>query len=472
MSTIAASSSVLTIVVAMLLASCASYQARPIDPVQRAIDFSERRLDSTDLAAFAAQNAAMLVTFQWPPQRWDLDTLTMAAFFYHPDLDVARANYAIARAGILTAGGRPNPSASLQLQHTSPSNKNSPWSLGFSFDISIETAGKRGLRIRRARELTDASRYNIAAAAWQVRRRLRLAFVDYGNAHDAVTLLTRQTRIQTDIVEILQKRLSYGEGSLLEATQAKISAAQTALQLRDAERRQADSLARVAAAVGVPVAALDGVNLAPPPSADVAVADVARADLRTAALTGRADLLALLSEYEAAQSALQLEIAKQYPDLRIGPGYLWDQGMNKWSLGLSVTLPIVNQKGPIAEAETRRREKAARINALQATIIGDLDRAIASYRSALEKVTTASSAFALNEQQEREVRRRFDAGETDRLDLRTNELQTNTSALARLDAAAAAEQALGAVEDALQRPLTGARIDPNLAIPAPREEKP
>jgi hypothetical protein len=37
--------------------------------------------------------------------------------------------------------------------------------------------------------------------------------------------------------------------------------------------------------------------------------------------------------------ALQLEIAKQYPDVHLNPGYEYDQGNDKWSLGLSVTLP-------------------------------------------------------------------------------------------------------------------------------------
>jgi broad specificity phosphatase PhoE len=30
------------------------------------------------------------------------------------------------------------------------------------------------------------------------------------------------------------------------------------------------------------------------------------------------------------------EIAKQYPDIHLGPGYQYDQGVNKWTLGFSV----------------------------------------------------------------------------------------------------------------------------------------
>ena len=52
----------------------------------------------------------------------------------------------------------------------------------------------------------------------------------------------------------------------------------------------------------------------------------------------RADVRGALAEYAASQSALQLEIANQYPDLHLGPGYGWNTGNagdNKWSLGVS-----------------------------------------------------------------------------------------------------------------------------------------
>ena len=51
---------------------------------------------------------------------------------------------------------------------------------------------------------------------------------------------------------------------------------------------------------------------------------------------GRADIRAAIADYEASQSALQLELAKQYPDVHLNPGFQWDQGESKWQLGLTV----------------------------------------------------------------------------------------------------------------------------------------
>jgi len=100
--------------------------------------------------------------------------LTLAAFYYQPDLDVARAKWEVAEAGVITAGGRPNPSVGFTPQYNvNAAGGISPWILNFSLDIPLETAGKRGYRIARAEHISEAARLNIAGVAWQVRSRLR-----------------------------------------------------------------------------------------------------------------------------------------------------------------------------------------------------------------------------------------------------------------------------------------------------------
>ena len=91
-----------------------------------------------------------------------------------------------------------------------------------------------------------------------------------------------------------------------------------------------------------------------PSSAD-AGKDLTSAEAREQALLGRADILAALAEYAASQSALQLEMAKQYPDIHLNTGYEYDQGLQKWGLlGLGTELPLLNRnQGPIAEASAR-----------------------------------------------------------------------------------------------------------------------
>src|SRR5204863_91869 len=79
-------------------------------------------------------------------------------------------------------------------------------------------------------------------------------------------------------------------------------------------------------------------------------------------------------------------------DVRLNPGYQFDQGDNKWTLGIMFELPVLNQnQGPIAEAGARREEAAARLTALQTKVIGEIDQAVAGYRSARGQLATATA---------------------------------------------------------------------------------
>ena len=117
-------------------------------------------------------------------------------------------------------------------------------------------------------------------------------------------------------------------------------------------------------------------------------------------------------------------------------------------------LPVLNQnQGPIAEAVAKRAELAARFNALQTTVLSDIDQAVAGYHAALQKQEDAVALMATLQQQEQRSRAMFDLGEISENELVAQQLQLSTSALARLDATIKSQQAMAALEDALQRPL-------------------
>ncbi len=188
---------------------------------------------------------------------------------------------------------------------------------------------------------------------------------------------------------------------------------------------------------------------------DLPTRTVRRSALRREALLARSDVLASLAEYGASQSALQLEIARQYPDVRIGPGYEYDQGLNKWAvIGVSLELPVLNRNaGPIGEADARRTEAAARFAELQATVIDELDRALANRDSSREALRRSEAVLAAESERVHSTTRSFDAGAADRLALRTAEVEFIRAERIHLDAQVRLQQALGDLEAAVQGPL-------------------
>ena len=433
------------------LAGCVHFQPRPLVPATSLAAAETRTLEDSDLATFLLANHQVS---EWPPQRWDLKTLTLVAFYYNPDLDVARADWAVARAGLVTAGERPNPNVGLATGYnsTTPTSVITPWILTLNLDFTIETAGKRGHRLTQARQVSEASRLAIATAAWQVRSRVRGSLLALFSATETIALLQKQRDLQTQTVALLERQLAAGAISSFEFIQARLTLDTIRLSLYDAARQQAEARVQLADALGVTVQALDGITLAVDQFQRVP-AEVPADDVRRQALLNRPDILGLLAEYAASQAALQLEIARQYPDIHLGPGYEMDQSANKWTLGLSAALPLFSRnRGPIAEADARRTQAVARFTAVQLHAIADIDRSFAGYRAALDKAATAEAMVGKLRQQERSARTLFDAGEISRLDLGVVQLQLAASDLARLEAIVGAQGALGLLEDAIQRP--------------------
>src|SRR5216684_5155090 len=96
------------------LAGCAvqRYRPAPIVASATASAFASRNLDDSGLQSFAEQNLGHPLS-SWPPKTWDLQTLSLAALYFSPALESARARLAGTEAALVTAGARPNPSLSI-----------------------------------------------------------------------------------------------------------------------------------------------------------------------------------------------------------------------------------------------------------------------------------------------------------------------------------------------------------------------
>jgi len=259
--------------------------------------------------------------------------------------------------------------------------------------------------------------------------------------------------LQGETVRILELQKAAGEVSAYDVTQARVALNNGRLAAIEAFRASEDARTRLAAALGLPRKALEGVKISYDRFGRLEP-DIPVADTRRHALLNRSDILASLSEYAACESALRLEIAKQYPDIRIGPNYQLDQTDSKWMIGLALDLPILSRnKGPIAEAEARRAESAARFLGLQSQVIGELDAAVAACRSALQKSKAADDLLADLAKQESTAGARYSAGEISRLELLGIQIELNSSALAGLEALVRAQESVGRLENAMQSPL-------------------
>jgi len=447
-----------------VLSGCASYQPAPLSPADNVRALDSRNLADPRLRQFiaAAQDDGDKPA---PHLRWRLATLTLAALYYHPDIQLARAKLLGAEAAVVTAGEPPNPVLNLTNIFGSAAVAGAipagaaPVTIGPIIDLILETAGKREARTERAEHLLAAARWDVATAQWQVRADVRNALLELWAARERGLL-----NLQEQLVQLLEHRRAEGAASAPDVAQARIDQAQINLALSALNRQAAEARVKLATAIGIPVRGLDGIELDlggfdNPSPVEMKAATGA---WRHEALTGRSDIQASLAAYEAAQAALRLAIADQFPNVTLSPGYNYDLGVNRYVLNVGGTLPVFHQnQGPIAEALAKRQEAADAFTALQARIIGAIDEAAAVYAKAAQGLVAADAVLADQRRRAQLVESAFRVGQSDRPTLLAAQVELAAAQLSHFDAVVEQRRALGALEDALHRPL----YEPHSGLP-------
>jgi len=452
-----------------LFSGCATYKAAPLSPSHAERNFEAHSLLKAELCDYLRANYGAGLS-SCHPRRWDLAALTLVAFFYSPDLAVAQAKLNVARAAIITAGQRPNPSFGLGPSYAATAALNfAPWAIGAStMNFPIETAGKRGYRIAQAERLADAAALGVAETAWRVRSAVRAALLNHLIAQREYVLARAYEAASERIAQLLQQRIDAGAASAPELNLALANLAAARFKAAQTQSSVPETFNALATALGLPVDALQDATFAwpelghPPDDASLTAARAQRL-----ALLDRLDLRRKLAQYSAADEALKLEIARQYPDINLAGGYSWEVNENIFELFPVVTLPLMNQnQGPIAEARARRTQIAAEFVGLQESIIGQANGALTRYRGALAALRQGSRSAAFSVERFAAIRRAADLGDIDALTLATARLETIVAEQSKLTALADAQAALGGLEDTVQRPLEPDDLK-SFTLPAP-----
>jgi len=441
------------------LTSCGfqEYVAKPIDKAAINKKITSRHADDKQFHQYLINNG--YTAEQLPIKQWALNDLIYCALFFNPNLDVARAQWRSAEAAKLTAAEMRLPTVSGNYaKSNNASEEISPHAYSLSIDLPIETANKRNIRIESAQHLAEAAKLRIAQAAWQLRNEVARTFYDYQFNQQLIKLLTKEQSQKQDIVSIYEKRISLGESSNIELSKAKLQLQATIAELESTQRNHLTLLSRLANNLGLSLAQVEQMQFAETVKADTLI-DNAPADMQSIALLNRLDVRLALERYAVAEAKLKLEIAKQYPDLTISPGYTYEFGNKIWSLGLSSLMTILTKnKLAIAEATQLREVEAAQFESLQTNVISEVNVANAKLIQAKQLLDNQKNLFQQQQASTQRMDRRLRSGEIDRLELtyaKLEELAIEKSfSLANFQLASS----INDLENVLQAPLADSSI--------------
>lgn len=338
-----------------------------------------------------------------------------------------------------------------------PKAGDSPYTASVGVDITIQTGNKREYRTQRATHLADAAEQDAQAERWHVRAQVREALLEWWSGGRQAGELRREAEFRDELVRLTEHRLQLGAAAVPELYRVRAQAQDTHRRLVDAMRRAREALSTAAAAVGVPAAALE--SAAPDLQEFLVVPQEfsVPAGIEAQPISHRADVLATLARYDAAQSAVQLAVAAQYPDIRLGPGYTFDAGAHKIVLSLT-ELPLTILRDPrpaIAQAVVQRQEAGAQLQRAVAQAAGEVEQTAASLRQARRALEVAQAAATEQERLLGSTQRAFDAGEVDRVVLLQAQAEAGAARGQREIALLGVQKAVGARDASMQAGQSG-----------------
>ena len=415
------------------LAGCAAYTPAPVQPTTFPAAYAVRTLGAAPAGSV-----------------WTAADLLDVALARSPLVAAALARRRAALAALRGARQPAAPSLTLTAEYA----KDRPhWGYGAAGDFPLRLGAVRGAQITTAELQALQAAYDHAEAVWNVRSDLAKALAAVGAAGHQVEAADRLEILRRDRLARIDRRIVLGEDDRPMGLIAQADLAAAAARSREARAGQVQAHLALAAALGVPPNAIDDLRLVPE-----AARSAERAGLpvwRQHAITQRADVLRAIADYDLADAALRGQVARQYPEVRLAPGYMYDHGVSKLPFDLGLTLPPWDgNRSAIAGAEAARAAAGRALEATQAAVLARVDAAAAALTAA---ETTAAktehddvgAAQALADRTARAVR----AGAADRVDDLGAQAALAEARLNLVLEQGAARRAASDLEDALRRPF-------------------
>jgi cobalt-zinc-cadmium efflux system outer membrane protein len=305
----------------------------------------------------------------------------------NPGLRVAALDVRQARADVITAGLRPNPSAQvtgdvLPLRDGTLASAHEN-TYGLSLQLPLELGGKRARRTETAQALAAGAGYFYVDSARRVLLVVRNAYFDLQAADQVLLLAERNLAIYQRLTTLSQNRLEQKQISGAEYSRALLGRAQAELA-RDAAllavRRAQDNLA-VTIGRRQRVAPRDTLTLA---AREVGALEA----LEALALAQRPDVLFARAQRQAAESNVKLQDANAQITPTISADWTTSQGTTSYGLSGNIPIPVWSRNQGEREKSRARLEQAAR--AEQATEV----TALTDVRSAWADFDTRRAAIA------------------------------------------------------------------------------
>lgn len=321
-----------------VLASCASHQAKPLDPPAILRELDAVRWPASDSAAT------------------DIKPRDLASFAIssNPELSAIRGQLGIQQALLVEAGLFPDPEVGWDAMNVVASQVVNGTSgsvdvlSGLGLMFPLPRPGELSGRVGAAEWRVEEVRRAVVAAEWTLTRAIFNACEELR----AAQLLESQTKALVAVAEstydYFKRARDAGTATAIQANLALGELQVIRLDVVRIEGRVQQAQQALNALVGLPPGAKVPLAEAEDDPALTAALESTVAQLTERALETRPDLQELLARYEAAEQEIRIAVAKQFPQVSIGTG-------------ISLILPFFSKfGGPAIRTAVAQRERIGR----------------------------------------------------------------------------------------------------------------
>jgi len=340
------------------------------------------------LATLAVCIAPVPAIGQERAARLTLDDALRLAERENPTLRAKRFELDVTRAGEITAGLRPNPSASYTAEKFGASGQEYTITVG----QTLELGGKRERRLDSARAATRVTRFELDDVRRQVFAQVKRTFTDVLVARTTLALAEQNLKALDDIERIQRFRAERGDISELELTRIQ-------LQRFAFERDAADSRQAIAAATVALRALVGAASVAPDVEivGDLGFRDlgVTRDEAIQRALAARPDLRAAEGARDKAKADVALARANGRWDITPQLEYKrTDTNDNTFGFGLSLPLRVFDRnQGEIARTQAEVDRVTAQRDATVAQIVAEVDTALSIVTTLRQRLDSLRTVY-------------------------------------------------------------------------------
>ncbi|MGH9713114.1 MAG: TolC family protein [Candidatus Acidiferrales bacterium] len=298
------------------------------------------------------------------------------------DLQAARAQRAVAAAGVRIAGQIPNPTAFFGVLRDSPHEN-------LFFDQPLEIGGRRGKRIELAKQEGALTESSITVLERLVRREVRVAYFNLAFARGVTAQKLEIAKLAARLKEIAQARFDSGDIAQLEVTQAQLELSRANADAQVAKREESIALSQLNVLLNAPDSAswdlASGLDSLPQPlNLETLVAKAAEAN---------GEIARLSQEMKVEESRGGLLRAERIPNLGLefgvdfnspGPGGFHEGGRGQ----ISMELPIFSRnQGALAQSSATLRALERESAAKHRAVAGQVESAYYQLDSREAEVT-------------------------------------------------------------------------------------